>query len=201
MAEGERIVVSVDHRWLWLMEGGKAVFGAPVAVGRSQSFTYEGHTYDFRTPRSRRTVLAKEASPLWVPPDWHYFEKAVDEDLEVVRLRKEQSYRLQDSTIIEVRGDEVGRVNHFGNFWPFTPGTEIIFEGKIFIPPIGTEQRQIPDILGTHRLVLGDGYLIHGTNETDSIGEPVSHGCVRMYNRDIDRLYELVSIGTPVYIY
>lgn len=200
-ATGKRIVVSVDHRWLWLMDGDSAVFGAPVAVGTPKHFTYGGRTYDFRTPRMRRKVLDKEAARLWVPPDWHYLEKAADEDLDVVRLKKGQHYALPDSTVIEVRGDEVGRVNRFGNFWPFTPGTEIIFAGRIFIPPVGTSQRQVPDVLGTHSLYLGDGYLIHGTNEEDSIGEPVSHGCVRMYNDDVDRLYGMVSVGTPVYIY
>jgi L,D-transpeptidase ErfK/SrfK len=29
----------------------------------------------------------------------------------------------------------------------------------------------------------------------------VSHGCVRMYNEDVDRLYDIVPIGTPVYLY
>ncbi len=200
-ARRERIVVSVDHRWLWLMEGDTAVFGAPVAVGTQDKFTYRGRTYDFQTPRAEWKVQGKEPNPLWVPPAWHYYEKAVDENLDVVQLKPGQKYPLKDGTVIEVRGDQVGRVNTYGNFWPFTPGTEIIFEGKIFVPPVGTSQRKVPEILGTHRLILGDGYLIHGTNEADSIGEPVSHGCVRMYNEDIDHLYALVPIGTPVYIY
>jgi len=29
----------------------------------------------------------------------------------------------------------------------------------------------------------------------------VSHGCVRLLNADIDTLYDMVSVGTPVYIY
>lgn len=44
------------------------------------------------------------------------------------------------------------------------------------------------------------GYGIHGTNEPDSIGKPVSHGCVRMYNDDAAKLAQLVKIGTPVLI-
>lgn len=38
----------------------------------------------------------------------------------------------------------------------------------------------------------------HGTNQEDLIGEAVSHGCVRMRNRDVKMLYELVEIGTIV---
>jgi len=38
----------------------------------------------------------------------------------------------------------------------------------------------------------------HGTNQEELIGEAVSHGCVRMRNRDIKHLYNLVEIGTTV---
>ena len=38
----------------------------------------------------------------------------------------------------------------------------------------------------------------HGTNQEELIGEAVSHGCVRMRNRDIKHLYKLVDIGTAV---
>jgi lipoprotein-anchoring transpeptidase ErfK/SrfK len=43
-------------------------------------------------------------------------------------------------------------------------------------------------------------YGIHGTNNPASIGKNVSHGCIRMYNRDVNELARLVPIGTPVYI-
>ncbi|WPS89184.1 L,D-transpeptidase [Brevibacillus halotolerans] len=43
-------------------------------------------------------------------------------------------------------------------------------------------------------------YGIHGTNNPASIGKYVSHGCIRMYNRDVETLAKLVPIGTPVYI-
>ncbi|HEY3426545.1 MAG TPA: L,D-transpeptidase [Negativicutes bacterium] len=43
-------------------------------------------------------------------------------------------------------------------------------------------------------------YGIHGTNNPASIGHLVSHGCIRMYNRDVLELARFVSIGTPVRI-
>jgi lipoprotein-anchoring transpeptidase ErfK/SrfK len=55
--------------------------------------------------------------------------------------------------------------------------------------------------LGTRRLDLGDGYGIHGTDEPSSVGRSVSHGCVRMLNQDVETLYPMVAVGTPVYIY
>ncbi len=38
----------------------------------------------------------------------------------------------------------------------------------------------------------------HGTPDTKSIGKAASHGCVRMYNRDVKALYPLVKVGTIV---
>ncbi|MEX2283606.1 MAG: L,D-transpeptidase [Gemmatimonadota bacterium] len=200
-ARGLRIIVSTEDRALWLMQDSTVLQVAPVAVGMHESFTWAGTTYDFKTPHSRRKVLSKGLNPLWIPPDWHYFEKAAEDNLVPVHLKKGQIVHLTDSTRIEVRGAEVGRVNRFGNWWPFTPGAEIIFEGKIFIPPLTSAQRKIPDVLGTHKLEIGNGYLIHGTNQETSVGEAVSHGCVRMYNEDVARLYAAVPVGTSVYIF
>lgn len=43
-------------------------------------------------------------------------------------------------------------------------------------------------------------YGIHGTNKPWSIGRAMSGGCVRMYNRHVERLYDLVEVGTKVRI-
>lgn len=39
---------------------------------------------------------------------------------------------------------------------------------------------------------------LHGTPTPSSVGRAVSHGCVRMYNKDIEELFAQVSVGTPV---
>jgi lipoprotein-anchoring transpeptidase ErfK/SrfK len=55
--------------------------------------------------------------------------------------------------------------------------------------------------MGVAALTLSGGeYAIHGTNNPGSVGRFVSHGCVRMYNRDITDLYSRVRIGTPVIV-
>lgn len=44
------------------------------------------------------------------------------------------------------------------------------------------------------------GYGIHGTNNPSSIGNAVSHGCIRMYNKNVVELFNLVGVGTVVRI-
>jgi L,D-transpeptidase ErfK/SrfK len=65
--------------------------------------------------------------------------------------------------------------------------------------PAGDERNP----LGRFALRLGLGsYLIHGTDQSREfgIGMRVSHGCIRLYPEDIERLFELVPIGTTVRI-
>jgi L,D-transpeptidase ErfK/SrfK len=42
------------------------------------------------------------------------------------------------------------------------------------------------------------GYGIHGTNVPSSIGKAASHGCIRMRNRDVEELFEMVGVGVTV---
>jgi hypothetical protein len=42
---------------------------------------------------------------------------------------------------------------------------------------------------------------IHGTNTPSSIGRAISRGCIRMYNRDAIQVYDLIQVGTPVWIH
>ena len=200
--ESTRIVVSIDKRWLWYITGQDTIMSVPVAVGMNRGFEFAGRSFHFSTPRGTRRVLAKEPAPVWTVPEWHYYERARNQGLEIVKLTRDSRVDLSDGTVITVRGDDVGRINHYGNFWPFTPGNEIIFDGKVFVPPMGTNQRRVPNALGPYKLDTGNGYLIHGThlyNET-SVGEAVSHGCVRMNNDDLERLYRMVETGTKVVI-
>lgn len=59
----------------------------------------------------------------------------------------------------------------------------------------------VKNILGTRWMGIsspGDG--IHGTTQPESIGKKSSEGCIRMHNKDVEELYDLVTIGTPVVI-
>lgn len=202
-AAGTKIVVSTRQRTLWLIRNRDTLMVAPVAVGMAEDFVFQGRKYHFNTPTGRRRVIGKAENPIWTVPEWHYFERAATRGLEVVPLASDSKITLADGSQLVVDGDQVGRINHFGNFAPVTPGNEIIFDGKVFIPPMTTVQRRVPDALGPYKLDMGQGYLIHGTHlyNEDSIGQAVSHGCVRMNNEDLIKLYSMVPTGTQVFIY
>lgn len=53
--------------------------------------------------------------------------------------------------------------------------------------------------LGAYAMRLGiPGYLLHGTNKPFGVGMRVSHGCIRLFPEDIERLFNHVSVNTPV---
>lgn len=53
--------------------------------------------------------------------------------------------------------------------------------------------------LGKYKFTLGwQSYLIHGTNKPYGVGLRSSHGCIRLYPEDIERLYNSIPIGTQV---
>ena len=55
---------------------------------------------------------------------------------------------------------------------------------------------------GTRWLGLSiKGYGIHGTNAPESIGTAASNGCIRMFNQDIEKLFDITNTGTVVRIF
>jgi hypothetical protein len=84
--------------------------------------------------------------------------------------------------------------------------------------PVAIGKRETPSPIGSWKIInkgRWDGgfgtrwlglnvpwgiYGIHGTNKPWSIGRMESHGCVRMFNRDVETLYRWIKVGTPVYL-
>lgn len=69
------------------------------------------------------------------------------------------------------------------------------------VPPENDASRFEYGVLGEYALGLGDGYLIHGTLFQRFLGLPVTHGCIRMNDQDLEAVYKTMSIGSRVYIY
>jgi L,D-transpeptidase ErfK/SrfK len=102
--------------------------------------------------------------------------------------------------------------------WETPTGTAVVTEkarDPVWYPPasVRREHAQLGDPLprvvpagpdnplGRFALALSlPGYLIHGTNMPSGVGMRVSHGCVRLYPEDIERLFARVPTGTPVHI-
>jgi lipoprotein-anchoring transpeptidase ErfK/SrfK len=62
--------------------------------------------------------------------------------------------------------------------------------------PAGSDNPIGPRWIGLSK----SGYGIHGTNQPESIGHAASHGCIRLRNRDIKQLFEMVRVGDVVEI-
>jgi hypothetical protein len=200
------LVVSIEDHRLWYKQGDSVLFTTQVATGSGKVLDGEGGSshWKFETPRGRLVIQSKEEDPAWIPPDWHFVEMARKRGLGIVRLNRGQSLAASDGSMITVDGTDMVRKYKDGRVVPIEPGVEgreVVAGGNIVIPPYGTNQRKYKGVLGTHRLNMGDGYALHGTDQPESIGHSVSHGCVRLRNEDIETLYQMVSVGTPVFIY
>lgn len=200
------IVVSIEDRRLWYKFGDTTLYTTQVAVGSGKTLVQNrGRRQEFKfdTPRGRLVVQSKEMDPVWVPPDWHYVEQAKKKGLGILALDRNKAIPSGDGTSISVDGNDVVKRGADGVEVPLEAkeGHEITAGGNIIVPPYGTNQRKYKGTLGGHRLNMGDGYALHGTDEPLSIGKAVSHGCVRLRNEDIAYLYSVVPVGTAVFIY
>lgn len=69
------------------------------------------------------------------------------------------------------------------------------FEGKVYQP--NTPENR----LGTRWLgISAKGYGVHGTNDPNVIGTAMTNGCVRLFNEDVEELYDILLEGTEVEI-
>lgn len=201
-AVGMRIVVSLARRHLWVLDRDDTLLSAPAAVASGRSLEFAGRHWTFHAPAGPRTVIAKEKDPVWRPPDWLYAETARDYGLALARLRPGHPVRLPDGELLGVHDAVVGLTDPAsGRFAALPVHEHIVFDDTLYIPPFATRNRHVTGELGRYALDLGNGYLIHGTPEHDSIGQAVTHGCIRLDDADVRWLYRHVPVGTPVYIH
>lgn len=80
------------------------------------------------------------------------------------------------------------------------PDWAFIEEG-LAVPSATHPSRYEYGVLGDYALSLGDGYLIHGTLYKRFLGMPVTHGCIRMNDEDLEATFKTLNVGSRVYIY
>jgi len=69
------------------------------------------------------------------------------------------------------------------------------------VPPANHSTRFEYGVLGDYALDLGQGYLIHGTLYQRFLGLPVTHGCIRLDDENLELVYRSLELGSKVYIY
>lgn len=73
-------------------------------------------------------------------------------------------------------------------------------ENGLPVPPPNDKKRYFPGGLGAAAVYIDHDLAIHGTDKPELLGQRVSHGCIRLNNRDALRLYHNVQVGTEVII-
>jgi len=86
------------------------------------------------------------------------------------------------------------------NPWWYKPDWAYLEEG-LPIPSLYSRERYVPNVLGDYALGFGDGYLVHGTLYKRFLGLPVTHGCVRLDDDDMQMVFTALTHGSKIYIY
>jgi L,D-transpeptidase YbiS len=84
--------------------------------------------------------------------------------------------------------------------WWYKPDWAYL-EEDLPIPSIYSPKRYVPNVLGDFALGFGDGYLVHGTLYKRFLGLPVTHGCVRLDDDDMQFVFNTLTHGSKIYIY
>jgi len=215
------IVVSTAENRLRVRKGGKEIFEAVCSTGKGTALTdASGRSMVFNTPTGKFRIVKKEENPVWSPPDWHFIEEARKKGKRLVRLDPGQRIDARTGapagggegvhdwgtssssrSFLTVRHNTVVEVGPDGRERELPPGEVIQVGGAIVVPPSGTPQRRFDKVLGKYRLNLGGGYGIHGTMFPDQLGRSVTHGCVRLGDADIEKLFAMANVGDQVLIY
>jgi len=139
-----------------------------------------------------------------------------------IDLSTNSAYLFQDGRLVRKSAAATGSGKSLINGddeWVFdTPRGHLKVKGKIVdpvwhkpdwafieagerVPPPDSPKRDVHGHLGKYALALGDGILIHGTDDPDSIGQRVSHGCIRLPESMLETVYKAAKVGTDVYIF
>jgi len=81
------------------------------------------------------------------------------------------------------------------------PDWAFIEEGLPVPKHANSYERYEYGVLGDYALSIGNGYMIHGTLYKRFLGMPVTHGCVRMDDADLEKVYNTLRFGSKVYIF
>ncbi len=129
------------------------------------------------------------------------------ERIKVLRGPFEASISLgKKMLVLWVGGSYAGRFRvGFGRDWPPREGPYTV-ENKMVNPVYQGQNRQIEggdpsNPLGARWIGLAGGYGIHGTNDPNQLDSPELAGCIAMSPRDLEDVYDILTIGSRVTIH
>ncbi|OIP91565.1 MAG: hypothetical protein AUK26_06650 [Syntrophaceae bacterium CG2_30_58_14] len=96
------------------------------------------------------------------------------------------------------RGEYHVQTKYLAPAWT-RPDWAFIEEGEAI--PKDPRKRVEEGVLGEYALGFGNGYFIHGTLYTRLLGRNVTHGCIRVGDRDLKTVYSAAGVGTRIYIF
>jgi len=158
--------------------------------------------------KAARTIKTSQPRGTWVVVDTY-----------ANHLRVYRDGKLLKDAIVSTGKGSVLRDPRNGRQWVFdTPTGERTVQRKVkdpiwakpdwaFIedgytpPPAGSSDRFDDFSLGKYGLYMGDGYIIHGTIFQTLLGQRVTHGCIRVGDKDLEWIYKEVPLGAKVYLY
>ena len=96
------------------------------------------------------------------------------------------------------RGEYHVKTKYIAPAWT-RPDWAFIEEGEAI--PKDPRKRVDEGVLGDYALGFGNGYFIHGTLYSRLLGRNVTHGCIRVGDRDLKTVYTATDVGTRIYIF
>ncbi|MGM0450126.1 MAG: L,D-transpeptidase family protein [Pseudomonadota bacterium] len=202
------------HEW----QQGEAVVGNPTWTTTAYEDTFAG-IGEQRGFGFLEMVRANPGVDPWLPgdgtrirlPSRRLLPSGPHEDI-VINLAEFRLYHFRDGNVVTY---PVG-IGNSNTPSPLTrTSVRMRLESPAWYPPESIRKeaaeegqelpREIPpgpsNPLGPFALQLEeDGYLIHGTNKRFGVGQRVSHGCIRMFNDDIEELVWATAKGSNVRI-
>lgn len=126
--------------------------------------------------------------------------------------------RILQQAVVSCGSGSILREPDGNRRWVFdTPRGEFLIQSKLKKPvwvkpdwafieegieiPKEQKARIEPGVLGDYALGFGDGFFIHGTLYTRMLGRNVTHGCIRVGDKDLENLFKNIPVGAKLFIF
>ncbi|GAB4387677.1 MAG: hypothetical protein Kow0025_02590 [Thermodesulfovibrionales bacterium] len=187
-------------------------FGLLMASGGKAPEKSAGGAAELAKLRSRNVALKRSLAGL-SPKGVHI---VIDTSRNLLTLRKGDRTLLE--SVVSTGSGNMLREPGGERKWVFdTPRGEYAVKSKVVKPswvkpdwafieegteiPRNPRDRVEPDVLGDYALGFGNGYFIHGTLYTRLLGRNVTHGCIRVGDKDLETIYKTATLGTRIIIF